>query len=167
MHKKVFMFVSVLAILILAGCNNKTSTTSTDSSNTNSNQQSPTATSTPNTQADLNECLSGCATLGDTGIITKSLCNDTCYSTEAKAKNDITLCDKNISKDDTLIMASCKNDVAISSGKPEYCDSLGDTPSDLFRATCYMNYAKEKKDAAVCEKLKDTLYYQGCLDDAK
>lgn len=163
MNKHVFMSILLLGItLFLTGCGN-----SPVAQYPFQNQKAIESGQFPTTTSPLatGTCLTGCSALeSGTGLINRETCEAGCWTEEAKAKKDITICNK-IPATDSLMLLGCRMSVAEAAGDVKFCDTIGDSMADIMRGSCYATIAKQKKDISICESIKGTLMYQGCLDD--
>ncbi len=92
---------------------------------------------------------------------------DVCFTVVATLKRDATLCD-NVK--DKVNKGRCyakviieKQHIGEDSGKKEYVPVCTDVEDEYVRDACYFNYAVDKPDYLVCDKIKDETFRDDCL----
>ena len=164
---KKLLLITVILSFILTSCGANTSVAPT---NTNSpitkEENSPTEENTAsreisvseqNTEEKLQKCLSLAKDVATAWEMTESFVIATCYSKNAIAKLDVSICDTKVKSEPTEY-SYCVTKISEALKDEKLCAKLPTEDSDV----CYNSIAKIKKDIKICDNVKDSMLKTLC-----
>lgn len=166
MKKYSVLALMILSLALLSSCKPSQPSAPASSATGSSTASPEESTEAPAVAAgSLGYCLESCNIIKeDKGLVSKETCRSGCFMNEAKEKKDPEVCSANVK--DSLMLSGCLTAVAEAMESVTACDKIGSDSSDLMRGACYSTVAEKKKDSSVCEGIKNSMMYSGCVSAA-